>query len=69
MFSYCGRVVVRINGCPSVLPDVEHYGDYMDASFAELTSGAKTSAQRRDRGQSRRARTVSSRTGEDRQIR
>ncbi len=35
-FSYCGRVLVSINGCPAVLPDVEHYGDCMDASFAEL---------------------------------
>ncbi len=69
VISYCGRVVVSINGCPIVLPDIEHYGDCMDASFAQLTSAAKTSAQRRDRGQPRRARTISSRTGEDRQIR
>ena len=37
-FSYCGRVFLSINGCPAVLPDIEHYGDCMDASFAELTS-------------------------------
>ena len=43
MISYCGRVVVSINGCPTVLPDIEHYGDCMDASFAELTSGSTTS--------------------------
>ena len=36
--SYCGRVLVSINGCPAVLPDIEHYGDCVDASFAELTS-------------------------------
>ena len=42
VISYCGRVVVSINGCPAVLPDIEHYGDCMDASFAELTSAAKT---------------------------
>jgi diacylglycerol O-acyltransferase len=42
MISYCGRVVVSINGCPTVLPDIEHYGDCMDASFAELTSGSTT---------------------------
>jgi diacylglycerol O-acyltransferase len=35
-------VVVSINGCPTVLPDIEHYADCMDASFAELTSGAST---------------------------
>ncbi len=35
-FSYCGRMLVSINGCPAVLPDIEHYGDCMDASFAEL---------------------------------
>ena len=40
VLSYCGRVVVSINGCPAVLPDIEHYGDCMDASFAELTSGS-----------------------------
>lgn len=34
--SYCGRMLVSINGCPAVLPDIEHYGDCMDASFAEL---------------------------------
>jgi diacylglycerol O-acyltransferase len=44
MISYCGRVVVSINGCPAVLPDIEHYGDCMDASFAELTSGTTTLA-------------------------
>ncbi len=42
VISYCGRVVVSINGCPVVIPDIEHYGDCMDASFAELTSAAKT---------------------------
>ncbi len=42
VISYCGRVVVSINGCPIVLPDIEQYGDCMDASFAELTSAAKT---------------------------
>ena len=35
-FSYCGRVLVSINGCPVVLPDIERYGDCMDDSFAEL---------------------------------
>jgi len=45
-FSYCGRVFVSINGCPAVLPDIEHYGDCMDASFAELTSEGKTSSSR-----------------------
>jgi diacylglycerol O-acyltransferase len=44
VFSYCGRLLVSISGCPAVLPDIEHYGDCMDASFAELTSGARTSA-------------------------
>jgi len=46
VISYCGRVLVSINGCPAVLPlpDIEHYADCMDASFAELTSGARTSA-------------------------
>lgn len=34
--SYCGRMLVSINGCPAVVPDIEHYGDCMDASFAEL---------------------------------
>ncbi len=43
VLSYCGRVFVSINGCPSVLPDIEHYGDYVDASFAELTSAATSS--------------------------
>ncbi len=43
-FSYCGRVLVSINGCPAVLPDIEHYGDCVDASFAELTSAGRTSA-------------------------
>ncbi len=43
-FSYCGRLLVSINGCPAVLPDIEHYGDCVDASFAELTSAEKTSA-------------------------
>ncbi len=62
VISYCGRVVVSINGCPIVLPDIGHYGDCMDASFVELTCGAKTPAQRRNRGQPRRA---SSRTPED----
>jgi len=41
-FSYCGRVFLSINGCPAVLPDIEHYGDCMDASFAELTSDGRT---------------------------
>ncbi len=41
VISYCGRVVVSINGCPVVLPDIEHYGDCMDASFAELKSAAR----------------------------
>jgi diacylglycerol O-acyltransferase / wax synthase len=36
--SYCGRVFVSITGCPTALPDIEHYGDCVDASFAELTS-------------------------------
>jgi diacylglycerol O-acyltransferase len=44
VLSYCGRVLVSINGCPVVLPDIEHYGDCMDASFAELTSGTTTLA-------------------------
>ncbi|WP_326548053.1 wax ester/triacylglycerol synthase family O-acyltransferase [Mycolicibacterium sp. ND9-15] len=34
--SYCGRVLVSINGCPAVLPDIEHYADCVDAAFAEL---------------------------------
>lgn len=38
--SYCGRMLVSINGCPAVLPDIEYYGDCMDASFAELLPGA-----------------------------
>ncbi len=42
--SYCGRVLVSINGCPVVLPDIEHYGDCMDASFAELISEARALA-------------------------
>ncbi len=42
VISYHGRVVVSINGCPTVLPDIDHYADCMDASFAELTSGAST---------------------------
>ncbi len=41
VISYSGRVVVSINGCPVVLPDIEHYGECMDASFAELASAAK----------------------------
>ncbi len=41
--SYCGRVLVSINGCPVVLPDIEHYGECMDASFAELISWGTTS--------------------------
>jgi len=49
VISYCGRVVVSINGCPVVLPDIGHYGDCMDASFAELTSAAKTAPRRRAR--------------------
>ena len=36
VISYCGRVLVSINGCPAVLPDIEHYADCMDAAFAEL---------------------------------
>ena len=47
VISYCGRVVVSINGCPVVLPDIEDYGDCMDASFAELASAAKTARSRR----------------------
>jgi diacylglycerol O-acyltransferase / wax synthase len=47
VISYHGRVVVSINGCPVVLPDIEHYGDCMDASFAELTSTAKAVPSRR----------------------
>ena len=39
VLTYCERVVVSINGCPAVLPDIERYGDCMDASFAELLSG------------------------------
>jgi diacylglycerol O-acyltransferase / wax synthase len=39
--SYNGRVVVSINGCPLLLPDIEHYGDCLDASFAELVPAAK----------------------------
>lgn len=38
VISYCGRVIVSITGCPVVLPDIEHYGDCVDASFAELTT-------------------------------
>lgn len=44
VLSYCGRVFVSINGCPSVLPDIEHYGDCVDASFTELTSAATMSS-------------------------
>lgn len=40
VLSYCGRVFVSINGCPAVLPDVDHYADCVKASFAELTSAA-----------------------------
>jgi diacylglycerol O-acyltransferase / wax synthase len=47
VISYCGRVVVSINGCPLVLPDIEHYGDCLDASFAELKSAARTAPSRR----------------------
>jgi len=63
--SYCGRVVVSINGCPVVLPDIEHYGDCMDAAFAELTAVAKTGSPRRGRGKSRPA---PSRAGEEPQV-
>jgi diacylglycerol O-acyltransferase / wax synthase len=42
VISYQGSVVVSINGCPTVLPDIEHYADCMNASFAELTSVART---------------------------
>ena len=42
VISYHGQVVVSINGCPTVLPDIDHYADCMDASFAELTSCAST---------------------------
>ncbi|GAB91708.1 wax ester/triacylglycerol synthase family O-acyltransferase [Gordonia rhizosphera] len=42
VISYCGQVIVSINGCPTVLPDIEHYGDCMDDSFAELLSAATT---------------------------
>ncbi|MFZ0831798.1 MAG: wax ester/triacylglycerol synthase family O-acyltransferase [Mycobacterium sp.] len=38
VFTYCGRVLVSINGCPSTLPDIERYGDCMDAAFADLLS-------------------------------
>jgi hypothetical protein len=37
VFSYCGRVMVSINGNPGVIPDIEHYRDCMGASFADLT--------------------------------
>jgi len=50
VISYDGKVIVSINGCPLVLPDVEHYGDCMDASFAELISAAKPRRPRRARG-------------------
>ena len=40
VLTYWGRVLVSISGCPNVLPDIERYGDCMDASFAELLSGA-----------------------------
>ncbi len=36
VISYCGRVFVSLNGCPSVIPDIERYGACMDESFAEL---------------------------------
>ena len=62
VISYCGRVVVSINGCPAVLPDIEHYGDCMDAAFAEVMSAAKTSAPRKTPRRS-------SGTGEDHQRR
>jgi hypothetical protein len=42
VISYHGQVVVSINGCPTVLPDIDRYADCMDASFAELTSCAST---------------------------
>ncbi len=42
VISYNGRLVVSINGCPSVLPDIEHYADCMEAAFGELTSAARS---------------------------
>ena len=68
VLSYCGRVVVSINGCPIVLPDIDHYGDCIDVSFAKLTSAAKTAPKRRARGKTRRARTIASRAGEEPQL-
>ena len=44
VISYCGRAFVSIIGCPAALTDIEHYGDCVDASFAELISEATTSA-------------------------
>jgi diacylglycerol O-acyltransferase len=38
VISYCGRLFLSINGCPVVLPDIEYYGDCMDAAFADLIS-------------------------------
>ena len=68
VLSYCGRVIVSINGCPIVLPDIEDYGDCMDVSFAELTSAAKTAPKRRAQGKPRRPRTITSRAGEEPQL-
>ena len=42
VLSYYGRVFVSINGCPGVLPDVDHYADCVEASFPELTSAASS---------------------------
>ncbi len=51
VISYCGRIVVSINGCPTVMPDIAHYGDCMDASFAELKAAVRPARQRRPRAQ------------------
>ena len=39
VLTYGGQVLVSINGCPNVLPDIERYGDCTDASFADLPLG------------------------------
>ncbi len=53
--SYCGRVLVSINGCPVVLPDIEHYGDCMDDSFAELLGREELTTASRPKPTSTRA--------------
>jgi WS/DGAT/MGAT family acyltransferase len=45
--SYCGRVFVSLGSSPKVMPDIEHYGDCVDQSFAEYTGRSKKSQNRR----------------------